>query len=93
MTTTINISLPSTMYKDAKRAVKTERYVSISELIRDALRKSLYKEVTENGFKPAFEEHVLAAASEPDLDDVWKTEEDIKNYFLNLKSRPNLKND
>ncbi|MBI4991450.1 hypothetical protein HZB96_05145 [Candidatus Gottesmanbacteria bacterium] len=46
MTTTINISLPKTMYQDAKRYVEKKGYMSISELIRDALRNILYPRQT-----------------------------------------------
>lgn len=62
---TINISLPASMYKDAKLALKTRGYASISELIRSALRGVLYPHVTENGFTPEFEEEVLRSDAEP----------------------------
>ncbi len=69
MLTTINISLPMDMYKDAKKALTTKRYSSVSELIRDALRKTLYEEVTPNGFTKEFENEVLASAAEPRKED------------------------
>lgn len=40
--TTINISIPKQMYEDAKVFVKKNGYSSVSELIRDALRRILY---------------------------------------------------
>lgn len=44
MTTTINISLPKEMYKDAKRVIRERRYASISELVREGMRKIIYDE-------------------------------------------------
>lgn len=93
--TTINISLPKSMYQDVKRTMIVRRYSSTSELVRDALRKLIYGEITENGFTPEFEELVLKAESEPmENDQVWETEEDIENYFKNFdnKVRNNGKN-
>jgi len=86
MLTTINISLPSEMYKDAKRALVAKRYSSVSELIRDALRKSLYGDLTENGFTKEFEDEVLASAAEPRKNDIkLKTDKEVENYFRHLK--------
>ena len=88
MTTTVNISLPQEMYKDAKKAAKERKYSSISELVRDALRRIIYskEEITENGFPRWFEDKVLEAEREPEENDiVLKTEKDIHNYFLHLK--------
>ena len=62
MTTTINISLPKSMYQDAKKLVVTRGYTSISELIRDALRGVIYPRLTENGFTSEFEEEILRRA-------------------------------
>ena len=74
------------MYEDAKKLIKKKHYASMSEFIRHMLRKELHPELTENGFTPEFEEQVLKAAAEPMGDDiVLKTDEDFKNYFLNLK--------
>jgi Arc/MetJ-type ribon-helix-helix transcriptional regulator len=82
MLTTINISLPSDMYKDAKKALITKRYSSVSELIRDSLRKTLYEEITANGFTRSFENHVLESANEPEENDiVLNSKKDIENYF------------
>ncbi|OGY10683.1 MAG: hypothetical protein A3H88_01370 [Candidatus Blackburnbacteria bacterium RIFCSPLOWO2_02_FULL_44_9] len=86
--TTINISLPTNMYKDVKRAVKVGSYASISEMIRDSLRKTLYKEVTVNGLTPAEEDEILETAATPDdNDEVWETEEDITRGFEKLRKK------
>jgi Arc/MetJ-type ribon-helix-helix transcriptional regulator len=70
------------MYKDAKKAQIAKRYSSVSELIRDALRKTLYDEVTPNGFTKEFEDHVLESSHEPEKNDiVFKTEKDLVSYF------------
>jgi hypothetical protein len=92
-TTTINISLPVSMYQDAKIVSKEEGYTSISELIRHALRKVLYPNgLTVNGFTPEFEDAVLEAAKEPiDHSATLKTPEDIDKYFLNLKIPDKIK--
>lgn len=87
MNTTINISIPMTMYQDAKEVQKVEGYASISELIRHALRRILYPSgLTVNGFTPEFEDMVLESAKEPILKSrVLNTDTDIKDYFINLK--------
>lgn len=40
--TTVNISIPTKLYKDAKRFAAEYGYSSMSELIRQALRIELY---------------------------------------------------
>lgn len=86
MATTINISLPKSMYEDAKKALAFRGYTSISELVRDALRDVLYPRVTENGFTPEFEEAVLRSAAEPkNRDYVITTEKELHDYFLRGK--------
>lgn len=87
MNTTINISLPGRMYSDAKKALREERYTSISELIRDALRRRLYQNMTENGYIRSFEDEVIQASSEKDQKSVWESEEDIKKYFGSLRQK------
>lgn len=84
---TINISLPNSLYKEAKNTVSKMHYASISELVRDALRRILYQETgSEEYFSRDFENKVLRRAKKPyDSDIVFETEEDLKNYFLNLK--------
>lgn len=83
---TVNISLPKSMYQDAKKVVQEKGYSSVSELVRDGLRRVIYPELTENGFTPEFEEMVLEAAKEPvDYSNVWETKEDVKKYFSNLR--------
>ena len=94
MTTTINISMPGEMYKDAKKTLKAKGYVSISELVRDSLRKTLYEDdenenaITENGFPVWFENRVLDAEKESEENDiVIETDEDLKRYFQNIHKR------
>ncbi|KKP48232.1 MAG: hypothetical protein UR39_C0001G0027 [Candidatus Woesebacteria bacterium GW2011_GWA1_33_30] len=88
-TATINISLPVSMYKDAKLVSKEEGYSSISELIRCALRKILYPSgLTVNGFTPEFENMVLEAAKEPiNESSAWNSTNDVDAYFKKLKAR------
>ncbi len=86
MLTTINISLPKAMYEDAKRVLAVKRYSSVSELIRDALRKTLYGEITANGFTSGFEGEVLASAAEPSKNDIkLSTDKEVGDYFKHLK--------
>jgi Arc/MetJ-type ribon-helix-helix transcriptional regulator len=86
MLTTINISLPRDMYEDAKKALTTKRYSSVSELIRDALRRTLYGDLTQNGFTKEFEDEVLASAAEPGKNDIsLKTDKEVEDYFRHLK--------
>lgn len=86
MNTTINISLPKPMYAEAQKTLVVRGYASISELIRDALRRLLYPNLTENGFTPEFEEAVLRSEGQPRKDDfVLETDKDIEDYFLRLK--------
>lgn len=86
MNTTINISLPTSMYTDMKKALIKRRYTSVSELIREAVRKILYPSpLTVNGFTKEFEDQVLAASKSPRKNDiVLKTDTDIRNYFEHL---------
>lgn len=99
MTTTVNISLPREMYKDAKRVVKERRYASVSELVRESLRKVIYnlEEITENGFPVWFEDRVLEAVKEPiDKSKTIETNKDLENWFAELhkkvEARRNAKN-
>ncbi len=99
MTTTVNISLPQEMYKDAKKAAKERKYSSMSELVRDALRRIIYskEEITENGFPIWFEDKVLEAAKEPiDKSKTIETDEDLENWFSEMhkkvKAKRNAKN-
>jgi len=86
--TTVNISIPDNMYNEAKKLLAKRGYASLSELVRDTLRKTIYPGVTENGFTPEFEDMVLEADKEPvDKSKVWKSERDIDNYFKKLKKR------
>lgn len=80
--TTINISLPKDMLEAAKKVVKSKHYASISELMRDALRKELKRqEITENGFTREFEDQVLMSAGGEDSGEVWEKPEDIDRFF------------
>lgn len=86
--TTINISLPTNMYLDAKKTLSNRGYASISELVRDALRGFLYPRITENGFTPEFEKMVLEGAKESvGKAKEWISARDIDSYFKNLKKK------
>lgn len=88
MMTTINISLPQSMYNDVKAYLARRGYSSVSELFRDTLREKLYPRITENGFTPEFEEAVLQSeALSPKKDKVWRTAKDIDTYFAALKKK------
>lgn len=84
MNTTINISLPSAMYADMKKALVKRRYTSVSELIREAIRTVLYPaKVTVNGFTPEFEEQVLAASKSSRKNDiVWNGKGSFTDFVL-----------
>lgn len=85
---TVNISLPTSLYKDIKKTIKDRGYSSLSELVRDAVRRVLYPEITENGFTPEFEEMVLQSAKEPiDKSKTIETEEDLDNWFAELHKK------
>ena len=88
MSTTINISIPTQMYKDIKAVIKEQGYASISEFVRSSIRNHMYPRITENGFTPEFEDEVLEAAKEPiDENKVWETQEDIHVYFDELRKK------
>lgn len=64
------------------KTIRERGYSSVSELVRDAVRRVLYPELTENGFTPEFEEMVLESAKEPLGNDiVLETDEDIDRFF------------
>lgn len=93
MNSTINISLPKSMYQDAKKILSKRGYASISELIRDALRDTLYPRITENGFTHEFEERVLESAKEPIEKSIeWDGKTPFTDFVLRQKSRANDKN-
>lgn len=88
--TTINISLPKSLLEEAKKTIKQKHYASISELMRDALRKLLQEEdpnaISVNGFPNWFEDMVLEREKESDKNDiVLESPEDIDYYFRYLK--------
>lgn len=83
MITTVNISLPKTMYDDAKKIMLLRGYSSLSELMRDSLRKVLYPPTTVNGFTPEFEDRVLEASKEPLKNDiVWNGKGSFTDFVL-----------
>lgn len=53
---TINISMPTEMYKQVKNKVSEGKYISVSEYIRDALRQMLYQ-------KSVFQKEILNSPS------------------------------
>jgi len=80
-TTTVNISLPTSLYADMKKTVSKRRYTSVSELIRNWL----YPRTTVNGFTPEFENQVIASAKEPRKNDIVLTsDKEIRDYFTKL---------
>lgn len=85
---TINISLPENMYKDVKKMLTSRRYSSVSELVRDALRKILYSQTSESGFSREFENEVLESSAQSLRKDiVLETERDIDRYFRKLRGK------
>lgn len=92
MLTTVNISLPKNMYKDAKKLATARGYSSISELVRDSLRRMLYRELTENSFTREFEDDVLLSSAESaKKNKVWKSEKELKAYFDKLRKEKRSK--
>lgn len=80
---TINISLPKPLYADVKRKVAQNRYASVSELIRDAVRRILYPGLTENGFTKEFEDRVLKAEAEPEENGIeWNGRGSFSDFVL-----------
>lgn len=76
------------MHQDAKKIIEERGYSSLSELIRDALRRMLYQPLTENGFVQSFEDEILRTSAIPTKNDkVWKTEKDVKDYFEKLRKK------
>lgn len=89
---TINISLPENMYRDVKKISSNRGYSSVSELVRDALRKILYSEVTTSGFSREFENEVLeSSAQSPRKDIVLKTNQDINKYFRKFSEKAGVR--
>lgn len=71
------------MYKDIKRYLPRRGYTSVSELIRNLVRREMYPEITENGFTREFEERVLKASAEPIEDDiVWDGKGSFTDFVL-----------
>lgn len=85
---TVNISLPINLYKDIKKTIEERGYSSVSELVRDAVRRVLYPKLTKNGFTPEFEEMVLEAAKKPiDRSKIIETDEDLEKWFTELHKK------
>ncbi len=65
MMTTINVSLPISLYSKTKDYAKNYSFASVSEVIRQALRKMIgIEELTENGFTKKAEQGILSAAKD-----------------------------
>lgn len=79
--------MPKGLYVQAKAEAKKYHYNSVSEFIRDATRKLLYPELTENGFTKQFENMVLRSEKSSTKNDiVWVGKEsDLVNYVKNPK--------
>lgn len=89
---TVNISMPENMYKDVKKMLSGRGYSSVSELVRDALRKILYSGTTESGFSREFENEVLeSSAQSPRKDIVLKTDRDINKYFREFRKKAEIR--
>ena len=89
MNQTINISLPTNLTNIAKAQVKAGNYSSISEVIRDALRKTFLRppELTINGFTQEQEDEILQISRTSPKDDLtWNTDADIKKFFKQLRA-------
>ncbi|MDP1743391.1 MAG: ribbon-helix-helix domain-containing protein [Candidatus Amesbacteria bacterium] len=89
---TLNISLPYAMHADAKKMVRAQKYTSVSELIRDAMRKIMYRDITVNGFTKQFEEETLRAAAEPIENSIeWNGKGSFTDFVLSHRTS-NAKN-
>jgi len=78
--TTINISLPKKLYEDAKQIASDQAYSSVSEVIRDALRRMLYRRDQE--IPPYLEDAVFSAEKESMSTDILlSTRDDIDRVF------------
>ncbi len=86
--TTINISLPTSLFQEVKNLMAKSGYSSVSEVVRDALRHLVHPHITENGFTPEFEQMVLESAKEPiKKAKEWKSAKEIDAYFDKLKRK------
>lgn len=91
-TKTINISLPPSLYAEAKKHQKEYHYTSISEMIRDALRWWLNPRLTRNGFTPEFEKEIIEAEKEADAGSVveWDGKTPFGEFVLSHPPPPPL---
>jgi len=79
--TTINISLPDKLKKEADLAIKDGHYASFSDLARTALRQILRDQKLDRMVAEAKEEHKTGKGT------LLRTDEDIHNYFAKLKKK------
>lgn len=91
MTTTINISLPKGLLDDAKKMLSKRGYASISELVREALRNTVYPNLTENGFTPEFEDEVLRRDKEYEEKHIYGTWDGQTPFVEYVLSHPATK--
>jgi Arc/MetJ-type ribon-helix-helix transcriptional regulator len=79
---TVNISLPVSLYSQAKAYMENTGYASISEVMRQALRKLLrLEELTENGYTKQAEESILKEIKKPTDGLIFKQGEDVDDFF------------
>jgi Arc/MetJ-type ribon-helix-helix transcriptional regulator len=90
---TINISMPKGLYIQAKTEAKKYHYSSVSEFIRDATRKLLYPELTENGLTKQFESMVLKREKNMDKYDTveWDGKTPFTKFVLNNPPKKHVK--
>ena len=91
---TINISMPKALYKQAQKAQKKFHYVSVSEIMRDALRWWMSDNLTRNGFTDAFERGVLRAEKQADAGKVveWDGKTPFSEFVLSHPYKNHAKN-
>lgn len=88
---TVNISLPVSLYSQAKNYMENTGYASISEVMRQALRKLLrLEELTENGYTAQAEESIVKVMKEPALKDLtFKHGDNVDDFFKKLNKKTN----
>lgn len=70
--TTINISLPEQLKKEADNLVGAGYYVSFSDLVRDSLRRVIYDEWYQEAKKDEKEGQTVVLKSKKDIDNYFK---------------------
>lgn len=85
--------MPKGLYVQAKAEVKKYHYNSVSEFIRDATRKLLYPELTENGFTKQFESMILRREKNMDKYDTveWDGKTPFTEFVLNNSPKKHVK--